>query len=174
MAKKSIKLPFVVEPRRQPIPQLVGSEESGQFEIMRKGFLTVAEKSFVQQAVAGDESVIQLQRVAIAVAKENNLDTQTVIDMLGSGGAGDPIFAGYEEDLNEVMVNMQLLDARKKVAAVSALMLFRVTDEWTVEDTMELHPDLAHDLYVFYLEEDSRSVDAFEAIEGTEEQGAKK
>ena len=42
-------LPFVVEPRRKPIVERVGNEESGVIEIERRGYLTTGEKTFVQQ-----------------------------------------------------------------------------------------------------------------------------
>lgn len=166
MAKANkVKLPFVVEPRRQPIPELIGSEESGQFEIMRRGYLTVAEKSFVQQAVTGDEAVMQLQQLATEIGNAGGIEPSEVILRLGRGDLGDEIFSGYEERLNQVMAAMQLLDARKKVAAISALMLFRISEEWTIDETMALHPDIVDGLYALYLEEDSQSLDAFEALE---------
>ena len=58
MAKKK-GLPFVVQPRLAPVIEQVGNEESGIFEIERRGYLTVAEKAMVQQATQGDESVLR-------------------------------------------------------------------------------------------------------------------
>ena len=77
MARKAkAKLPFLVEPKRQPIMERLGNEESGVIELPRRGYLTVAEKSFVQQGTSGDSAILAMQRLAARVAKQTGNQVQ--------------------------------------------------------------------------------------------------
>ena len=69
MAKKK-GLPFVVQPRLQPIVEQVGTEESGIIEIERRGYLSVAEKAIAQQAVGGDDSVRKMYVLGGRIARD--------------------------------------------------------------------------------------------------------
>lgn len=64
------KLPFVVQPRRQPILEQLGTEETGILEIKRFGYLTVGEKSFVQQVQQLDGGTSQIITVSRQVARK--------------------------------------------------------------------------------------------------------
>ena len=103
MARKAkAKLPFLVEPKRQPIMERLGNEETGVIELPRKGYLTVAEKSFVQQGTSGDSAILAMQRLAAAVAKKTGQQMQEVINAMSQGDFGEG-FDGYEEELEKVL-----------------------------------------------------------------------
>jgi hypothetical protein len=163
--KKKVTLPFVVAPRREPIIEILGSEESGQIEIHRKGYLTVAEKSFMQQASSSDETVSLLHKLASKVAKARGVQAQEVVEMLGSGNFQDPLLEGFEDDISEIYSAMGNYEQRRKVISATCLLYFRISQDWSIEDTMEMHPDLVDALYLLFQEEDAKSTEAFEKVE---------
>ena len=165
MAKKKVTLPFVVAPRREPITELLGTEESGQFKIQRKGYLTVAEKSFIQQASASDETIGRLNRLAGRIAREKGVQPKEVIDELGSGNFSAEILAGYESEIDDIVTLMSTFEHRRKIVAASCLLYFRISSDWSIEDTMDLHPDVIDGLYLLFSDEDAKSTEAFEKIE---------
>ena len=62
MAKvlKKKGLPFVVQPKYEPILERVGTDESGIIEIERRKYLTVQEKAIVQGAMEGDTTMTDM------------------------------------------------------------------------------------------------------------------
>ena len=164
MAKKKVALPFVVAPRREPITELLGTEESGQFEIQRKGYLTVAEKSFIQQASASDETIGRLNRLAGRIARERGIQQEVVIQELSTGNFSHEMFDGHEEEVDNIVTIMATFEHRRKIVAASCLLYFRISQDWAIEDTLELHPDLVDALYVLFTDEDNKSLEAFEEV----------
>lgn len=162
--KKKVTLPFVVAPRREPIIEVLGSEESGQIEIQRKGYLTVAEKSFMQQASSGDETVSILHRVAGKVARDRGLQASEVVQKLAGGDLADPMFDEYQEEISSIYSAMGSFEQRRKIVAATCLLYFRISQEWSIENTMGMHPDLVDDLYGLFQDEDVKSTEAFESV----------
>jgi hypothetical protein len=170
--RKKVTLPFVVAPRREPIVEIMGSEESGQIEIHRKGYLTVAEKSFMQQASSSDETVSLLHKLASKVAKARGVQAQEVVELLGGGNFQDPLLEGFEDEISEIYSAMGSFEQRRKIISATCLLYFRISQDWTIEDTMEMHPDLVDSLYILFQEEDVKSTEAFEKLEvGQDSQG---
>ena len=165
MAKKKVALPFVVAPRRKPIAELLGNEESGQFEIERKGYLPVAEKSFIQQASASDETVGRLNRLAGRIGRDKGVQPKEVIEQLSTGDFSSDLLAGYEAEIDDIVTVMATFEQRRKIVAASCLLYFRISSDWSIEDTLDLHPDLVEALYTLFTDEDSKSVEAFEMLE---------
>jgi len=165
MARKKVKLPFVVAPRREPILETLGTDESGKIQIPRKGYLTVAEKSFIQQASASDETVGGLNRLAGRIARDKGVQQQDVINELGTGNFSSEMLEGYEKDIDEIVSLMANFEYRRKVVAASCLLYFRVSEELTIADTMNLHPDLVDAIYDLFKDEDAKSIEAFEKNE---------
>lgn len=163
MAKANkVKLPFVVEPRRQPITELVGTEESGKIEILRRGYLTVAEKSFIQQAMGGDSPILALHRLAGKVATSSGKTPVEVLETFGRGEISNPIFDDVAGELLDVMDSMKVYEGRKHLAAATGLLMYRHDQAWTIEDTLELHPDLVEGLFNLYVKEEIGSLEGFE------------
>ena len=159
------KLPFLVEPRREPILEKLGDEESGVIEMKRLGYLTVSEKAFMQQANNNDTTVLEMHRLAARVGRERGVATADVIKAMSTGQFESDMFDGFEEELAAVVASMSSLEDRNKLIAVTGMILFRIDAEWGIDDTMALHPDLVDAIYELYLEEDRRSLSAFKAIE---------
>lgn len=164
MAKK-VKLPFLVEPKRQPKLEVVGTEESGKIEVPRRGYLTVAEKSFMQQGLSGDTSVLSMQRLAAKVAKKAGVQVSEVLQHFSDGNVDSEIFDGFAEEISQVISDMSALDVRRRMLAACCLVLFRINDEWSIEDTMDMHPELVDGLYALYMLEDLQSLEGFETDE---------
>ena len=80
MARKKKGLPFIVQPRLKPIIEIVGTEESGQIEIERKGYLTVSEKAIVQASMKSDDSLATTMRVAAKIAQAGRADEACCCD----------------------------------------------------------------------------------------------
>ena len=175
MAKKKARsLPFVVQPRLKPIVEILGTEESGQIEIARKGYLSVAEKAWVQAMEADDDTQGRLHRLALKMGAELDMDPRAALDLIGSGNVGDPRLAAYQEELLKCLSSMQQFNERRKLAAATCLLINRVDSQWTIEDSLALHTDLLDALYLLYTDEDAKSVEALEAALATEDEGNKK
>ena len=171
MARKKKGLPFVVQPRLEPIIERVGSEESGMIEIARKGYLTVAEKSIIEQATNDVSESGELIAAVKAIAKAEGMPVADVFEQL-QGEAGQDLLVKYSQEVAIAASAGQSQQTKIRVVAATALILCRIDPEWTVEQSMELHPDLLDGLYELYLDEDSRSLAAFNQETSTE--GAKK
>ena len=164
MAKKKQKtLPFVVQPRLKPVMELLGTENSGQIQIERRGYLSVAEKAWVQALEAEDDTQGRLHRLAIKIAAELDMDPAEALDLVVKSEMRDPRLDPYHDELMESMQAMQQFSERRKIAGCTCLLINRVDHSWELEDTLTLHTDIIEDLYVLYLEEEARSVEALEA-----------
>ena len=171
MARKKKGLPFVVQPRLEPIIERVGSEESGIIEIARKGYLTVAEKSIIEQATSDVSESGELIAAVKAIAEAEGKPVAQIFEMLQSE-AGQDLLVKYSEEVSAAASAGHSQQTKVRVVAATALILCRIDPDWTVEQSMELHPDLLDGLYELYLDEDSRSLTAFNQEVSTE--GAKK
>jgi len=162
MAKKNKGLPFVVQPRLQPITEQIGTEESGIIEIERRGYLTVAEKAIVQQATQGDDSVRAVYALGGRIARETGRQQLDVMQELMQPQRPD-YMAPWEDEILENLIAMMAYQERVNIVQATALIICRVEEEWTVEQSMELHPDLVTGLSLLFSEEDARSTEALQA-----------
>lgn len=162
MAGKKKGLPFVVQPRLEPIIETIGTDESGKFEIMRRGYLTVAEKSIVDQATSdlGDQGELLAAVKYIAKAEKK---TVTEIFALLQSPEGSTLLEEYTEQIAAASSSVRAQEDKVRIIAATALLMCRVDTSWSVEQSMELHPDILLGLYNLYLEEDARSLAAFES-----------
>lgn len=167
--KRRPKLPFVVQPRRKPITEVLGSDESGKVEIKRMGYLTVAEKMYVQSTVMADGSIAHLHRLAARIAKETGRDAQVVMTEIPEQ---HDYLEPYSVEIGDTLTMMLSYQEKLKVVSVAALLSLRVNDEITIEEVMDLHPDLMEDIYRLYQDEERKSMEAFEKEEDEVEGGA--
>ena len=152
----------------------VGTEVSGVIEIKRLGYLTVAEKSITQGAQQGDASVRKLYVLSGRIAREVGKKQADVSqDMIL---ADRPEYmAPYDEEISEAIMEMIAFQERSNIIQATALLMCRVDASWTVDQTMELHPDLVADLALLYHDEETKTTEALEnaaagdsAVEGKE------
>jgi len=155
-------LPFVVQPRLEPVETRIGSEESGQFVIQRRGYLNVAEKSFVQEALRSDDAPAALARTVADIArKEGKQPAEVFADMQGmeSESAESQYLVAYQSELAEHGAALSAYTERAKLIQATCLLMQRHDPSWGVEDTLALHPDIIEGLHRLYEDEDARCVD---------------
>lgn len=161
MPAKKKGLPFVVQPRLKPIMAQIGTEESGIIEIERRGYLTVAEKAMVEQAAleGGDQEAL-LETVK-AIAVEEGRPVSEIFDELQDSSRNTALLNKHATLLAQVTTNVNAQQQKGRIVSATALILSRIDSGWTVDQTMEMHPDLLDGLYQLYVEEDNKSLEAF-------------
>lgn len=159
MARKSKGLPFVVQPKLKPITERIGTEESGIIEIIRRGYLNVAEKAIAQQATQGDDSIRAIYTLGGKIARAVGKPVAEVMNDMMRTTRPD-YMDEYEEEILEQMIEMMAYQERVNLVQATSLIICRVDPGWTIEQSMELHPDLVRDLATLYNEEDQRSEEA--------------
>ena len=168
------RLPFVVQPKRQPILEQIGSEESGLIEIERRGYLTAGEKSFVQQVQQFDNGTTEIITVSRRVAREYGLGMDKAYNLvltIISGAAADAenaelvrkIEAEFAEDLTGVVKGLAAGQAREELVFAACLVKYRIDPDFEISEISGLHPDIISGLAKLYREEEARSIDAWQA-----------
>jgi len=167
-------LPFVVQPRRQPIKELVGSEESGQIEVKRRGYLTGGEKSFVQQVQQYDNGSNEIITLSRQVARKYSLGMdkayRTVLSIIAGSEVGEDDQAlvaqvedEFAESLTAVVKGMVAGQTREELVYATCLLKYRVDPDFEIAQINEIHPDIISGLAKLYRDEEARSVEAFQA-----------
>ena len=161
MARKNKGLPFIVQPRLKPVVEVIGSELSGQIEIERRGYLTVAEKTIVQNAMNQSPYMKEAFAKAREIASVEKMSVQQVFSDLSLDP--QPEYLGnYPEVLADIMAAMLGHEEKLRLIAATTLILTRVNPNWDPEETVSLHPDMQSALYDLYKDEEARSVEALE------------
>jgi len=172
------KLPFVVKPRRKPIIELIGTEESGQFEIERRGYLTSGEKSFVQQIQQTESGASEIISLSRKVARKLNLGIedayQEVIGIMQNASSvnaeiADQIEEQFGEEITAVVRNLTLGQIREDLVMAACLLRYRIDDNFEINEISKIHPDIISGLAQLYREEEARSLAAFKEESESEE-----
>ena len=157
------ELPFVVKPKAAFRDVEVGTEEGGIFKIQKRGYLTVAEKSFVDGVTQGSDGMSEIVTLAKKGARKYKKSTEEMFNVIMdtmSGNIKSKLHADVDDDFGPELSNIAiaLSDAmqRRSLAAATILIQSRIDPEWTVEDTVGLHPDLLEKLLEFYNEEEAK------------------
>ena len=160
----ALNLPFVVEPKLDPVIEIIGTDASGRIEIERKGYLSVAEKAFVQAANGGGGgAMVKIYALAAKIGTESGKTPQEVFsDITKAGGA--EYLGPYQEQISEMMVEATEMQERNRVFTSAALLINRVDPNIDVEDVMEVHPDLLDALDELYQEEEARDTSRLTVI----------
>ena len=167
MARKHKGLPFVVQPRLKPIIERIGTEESGVFEIQRLGYLTVAEKTIVDQASVDMSDQTDLLVAVRTISEAEKMSMSEVFEALQDGtGKNSKMLEKYAVEISTASASARTQEEKVKLVAATALIMCRVDPTWTVNETMDLHPDLIDGLNELYKDESERSLEAFEAQVG--------
>lgn len=188
------KLPFVVEPRREPILELIGSEESGQIQVERRGYLTTGEKAFVQQVQQYDDASTDVVSLTRRVARKYSLGMDrayTLVLRIVTGAVGleeegesakdggqdyaelaEKIEEEYATDLTNVIKALSAGQIREELVYATCMLRYRIDSTFDIEDVTRMHPDLISGLATLYREEERRSVEAFLVRDGNQEQEA--
>ena len=158
------KLPFVVQPRLKPIMEMIGSEESGKFEIERRGFLNVAEKSFVQAAVGSDSALADLHQLAAKISRKTQIPTTDIFQMLvGNMPDKKNLLEPFEGEISEALTGLMAYQEKHRLAIAACMLMNRIDPSLTVEDALKLHPDIVDGLNALYNDEEAKNIEALEA-----------
>lgn len=161
-------LPFVVKPRLAPVVETLGSEESGKIEIERRGYLTVAEKSYYQQAMSGDTSMAEVQAVARRIARQHGMEYLAVMELIGKAMTGvvmdehENILDESKEDIAVIIMTLMQSQERQRACQALTLLINRVDGDLDPSEVFKLHPDLVDDLVALFNDEEKKSVEALE------------
>jgi hypothetical protein len=173
MAKK---LPFIVQPRRESRKIQIGSAESGVIEIEQRGYLTVSEKFYVNQITSDDKTLGLMVALANKISKETKRTNQESYDVIakylqGTADKKDAMLIDekFSGDLQAITAEITRVAATRELAQVTVLMRSRVDDDWSTEDTFELHPDLLSGIAELYQKEEAREYP--EVDDSTPEEG---
>ena len=165
-------LPFVVQPKKNTEKVKVGNDEVGVFEIERKGYLSVAEKSFVENVTQGSDGVSTLVRLANQVAKEFKIPPEKAYVAITDAISGklttklaNSISDKYANELAFATSRMAESMQRRQIAAATVLIQTRVNHEWTIEDTLDLDPVIVEELGNLYDREEQREPVKAEEVE---------
>lgn len=165
-------LPFVVQPRRKTVKIRIGNENCGILEIDAHGYLTVAEKFYVNQVVNGDKTVSLMIGLSNKIAKRLKKDAKEgykiLTDFLQSTGAPahrEIIEAEFEEETQELTGEITRISAIRELAQATVMMRSRIDPDWTTDDTMELDVELIEGLVKLYNDEERNE---YPEIENTE------
>lgn len=165
-------LPFVVQPRRKPIIERIGTEESGIIEIERRGYLTTGEKAFVQQVQQFDNSATEIVATSRRIARKHSLSLDrayTIVLAIISGSKEeekdreliDAIEEEFNEDLSSVVKSLASSQVRESLVFAACMIQYRVNTEFKIEDISSIHPDIVEGLAALYRDEEKRSIEAF-------------
>jgi hypothetical protein len=172
-----VNLPFVVQPRRQPILERIGSEDSGIIEVERRGYLTSGEKSFVQQVQQFDNGTTEIVTLSRRVARQYGLGMDRAYNLVlaiisGQDATGIPggeligqIEQEFAEELTGVVKGLAAGQAREDMVFAACLLRYRIDPEYDIGDVAKLHPDLIAGLAALYRDEERRSLEAFKKEE---------
>jgi hypothetical protein len=171
-------LPFVVQPRRQPILELIGSEESGQIEVERRGYLTAGEKAFVQQVQQFDNGTTEIVTVSRRVARKYGLGMDKaynlVLAIISNAATEEDELVGqieeeFAEELTNVVKGLSAGQVREELVMAACLLKYRVNPDFEITEISTIHPDLIGGLAALYRDEEARSIEAFKTKENEEE-----
>lgn len=171
------KLPFVVEPRRKPIIERIGSEESGQIEVERRGYLATGEKAFVQQVQQFDGGASEIIALSRKVSRKYSLSLDKsyniVVGVLSNSETENLDLAAkieedFAEDLAAVMRSLTAGQVKEELVMAACLLKYRIDPDFDISEISEIHPDIISGLAKLYREEDARALEAFAEKEESE------
>lgn len=164
-------LPFVVRPRLEPIKELIGTEDSGQIEIERRGYLTSGEKAFVQQVLQFDNGTNELIGLARRVARRFSIKLDEayslVLRVISNATTEEDEYAEkieseFAEEIAVVIRNLTSAQAKEELLTATCLLRYRVDPDFEMEDIVKIHPDIIAGLAALYKEEEAKSVERLE------------
>ena len=171
------KLPFVVAPRANSRIETLGSEISGKIEIERKGYLTVGEKAFMANVNGQDVVLQQVMKLSRLVGKKYKLGqqeayNQVVLAVTSPDECKYPVADHFGEEIGELGTAMLQSEQKKTFMMAYCMLMYRIDQDISMDDVMELHEDLVQALADLYVDEENKSTDRLvqdEKEEGEEE-----
>lgn len=167
-------LPFVVEPRRKPEVVRIGTEDTGIFEIERRGYLTVTEKASFQQVSTNKEGAQALRTLAknISEGQKMPLDkaNELLMKVLQSAkltAKEEKVMDQYTLELLEVLEVFRRESIHTQMIMATVLLVSRVDKDWSFDDTVQLDMSMIEALSELYQAEDAKSLSKLSFMEAS-------
>ena len=159
-------LPFVVQPKCKPIIEFIGSEESGQVAIERRGYLSSGEKAFVQQALGVDETSIRIIALSRKISNTRHIELneayQKVVGIVSGQTRGDEestdIETEYFDEFNDLLSHLANIQSKEQILKALCMVQYRIDSNFEVSDVLGLHPDIISGLAELYNDEEMKSI----------------
>lgn len=162
-------LPFVVKPKRQPEKISIGNEEVGVFEIERRGYLTVGEKAAYQQVVTNKDGVQAMKSLVAKVAEDEKISVDKASALISKVLRSEELTAKEEKVLDKYTSDfLEMLEVFRRetlhtqLIMATVLLISRVDDQWTVEDTAKLDSIVIEQLSELYQAEEAKSLETLD------------
>jgi len=170
-------LPFVVQPKLQPIIERIGDDESGIIEIERKGFLSIAEKTFLQQGAGNDQVASHLLNIIRKVSVELKISADrahdVIMDILANRPSKDKYYGRiseeYAESLAEVTQLAMQAEGKKEYLKAICMIIHRINSDFNVADVSDIHPTLISALAQLCDDEENKSIERLVASKASSE-----
>lgn len=169
------KLPFVVAPKVNSRIETLGSDVSGKIEVERKGFLTVGEKSFMANVNNQDNVLQSIMKTSRSVASHYKLGQQdayqqVVFAVTEPEKCSHPVYDDFSGEIAELASLMMATEQKKQLMMAFCMLLYRVNDDITMDDIVDLHEDLVEALVQLFMDEEAKSLDRLVDKGGEEEE----
>jgi hypothetical protein len=156
-------LPFLIQPKKKFEPYRLGTEDTGFLEIERRGYLTVSEKAFVDAVTQSSDGVASMIRLANRASGKYGVTVEAaytgVMAAMGQGAKtklSTNIQQDFADDISEVISAMTDAAQKRSIACATILIQSRINKDWSVDDTLEMDPELLEEFVRFYDMEDQR------------------
>lgn len=158
------KLPFIVEPKAKPVLVRIGNDDIGIFEIERRGYLSVAEKTFVDGFTSSSDSLRNIVRLSGDISNTTKLSREDAYKALMNVMGGNiqtktekDISVKFSTQIADLTAGMAEMQSKRLLAIATVLIQSRVSSEWTLDDTLDLDPELLDQLGDLYELEESKT-----------------
>lgn len=169
------KLPFVVQPRLEPVIEEIGTPESGTILIERRGYLTAGEKNMVQSFLQSEQGAISVISVSREIAKRFSIDIEKaytyLLEVITTSPYTDPKICGkiqveFYEKIEQLIAELSNTQTKTEMIQAASMIINRVDKEFPIADIPSIHPDIISQLAEFYQEEEKKSIEKLEQAMG--------
>lgn len=157
------KLPFIVEPKSKPVLMKIGNDEIGIFEIERRGYLTVSEKTFVDSFTQSSGILKDIVKISNQVSLSMKMGRDEAYNLVVRVLSGNTetknekaVAEKFEVEIAEMTSNMADMQSKRALAVATILLQSRVDSEWEFQDTLTLEPQIVEELCSLYDLEESK------------------
>ena len=140
-------------------------EKEGFIQIVRKGYLTTGEKAAAQGADDTSQIgqiVFSLSRRAASFFKVDIDAGQEIISRLMGGETHnkkeEAFLKEVEPEILDLISRMGESEKKKRIVQAYVLLHYRVNDQISIDDVIEMHPDLTDALGLLFEDEQKKSV----------------
>lgn len=159
-----VKLPFKTTPKAISTVA-VGNEEIGVLEIKKYGDLTPNEKIFIREQTKHlPDITFEAAVLSAKIVQETDMTLTEAYQAITTGETEK--LTQFLPELADLNVKIDHNNEYRPLVYVTAILKYRVSPDFTMDDLKELHPKLISEIYEFAMKEQT----GWEEPETTEEQ----